>query len=98
MSRVNIQPGAIADADIAAAWYEGQRSGLGIEFILEFDAAIERAAEYPESYEILYRGVRRVLLRRFPYAMYFVVENAIVEVFAVIHQHQEPSTWKSKIT
>ena len=98
MSRVNIQPSAIADADIAAAWYEGQRSGLGIEFILEFDSAIERAAEYSESYEILYRGVRRVLLRRFPYAMYFVVENTIVEVFAVIHQHQEPSTWKSKIT
>jgi len=48
--RVNIQPGAISDADVAAAWYEGERSGLGIEFILEFDAAIERAAEYPESY------------------------------------------------
>ncbi len=98
MTRVNIQPGAISDADVAAVWYEGERSGLGIEFILEFDAAIERAAEHLESYEILYRGVRRVLLRRFPYAMYFIVENNIAEVFAVIHQHQEPSTWKSKIT
>ena len=98
MSQVNIQPGAIADADIAAAWYEDRRRGLGIEFILEFDAAIERAAEYPESYEVLYRGVRRVLLRRFPYAMYYVFANNIVEVFAVIHQHEEPSTWKSKIT
>ena len=98
LSRVNIQPGAIADADVAAAWYEGQRSGLGIELILEFDAAIERAAEYPESYEILYRGVRRVLLRRFPYAMYYIIDHNIVEIFAVIHQHEEPSAWKSKIT
>jgi hypothetical protein len=47
---VNIQPRAQAEADEAAAWYEAQQPGLGIEFLLELDAAIERAAETPLAY------------------------------------------------
>jgi plasmid stabilization system protein ParE len=97
LNRVNIQPLAYADAEEAAAWYEGQRAGLGIEFVLELDVAIERAGESPELYELQYREARRVLLRRFPYAVYFVFEHGVVEVFAILHQHREPSLWKSRV-
>ncbi len=96
MNPVHIQPWASADADEAAAWYEAQRLGLGIEFILELDAAIERAAESPESYVLQYREARRVLLRRFPYAVYFVFESGVIEVFAVLHQQRGPSLWQSR--
>lgn len=89
---VHIRPEASADTEEAAVWYENQRSGLGVEFVLEVDAAIERAAEFPYSYKPLYRDVRRVLLRRF----YFIFKDSIVDVFAVLHQHRDPSTWQSK--
>jgi len=70
LNRVRIQSRAAADVERAAGWYEAQRAGLGIEFILELDAAVERASETPESYALQYRDARRVLLRRFPYAVY----------------------------
>ena len=95
--RVNIQPQASAEAYDAAAWYEAQRSSLGVEFVLELDAAIERAAENPEIYAMLYREARRVLLRRFPYAVYFVHDNDMIEVFAVLHQQRAPSSWQSRM-
>ena len=96
MSRVNIQPAALVDIDSAAAEYENKQPGLGIEFILEFDATIERIASYPRSYSIQYRDARRALLRRFPYAVYFIFSGNNAEVFAVLHQHQEPSAWQSR--
>ncbi len=96
MNRVNIQPRAEAEADEAAAWYETQQPGLGIEFLLELDAAIERAAENPLAYGAIFREVRRVLARRFPYAAYFLYERELVEVFAVLHQHRVPSRWQSR--
>jgi len=97
LSRVNVQPGAEADADEAAAWYEAQQAGLGIEFVLELDAAIERAAETPLGYEPQFRNVRRVLLRRFPYAVYFVLERDLIDVFAVSHQQRAPVRWQSRL-
>lgn len=91
MNQVRIQQRAAADAEEAAGWYETQRPGLGAEFILELDAAIEKAVETPEANAPQYRDARRVLLRRFPYAVYFVFEEDVVEVFAVLHQHRDPS-------
>jgi plasmid stabilization system protein ParE len=97
LNRINVQPQAQADAQEAAAWYEAQRPGLGIEFILEVDAALERAAESPVAYARQHHEARRVLLRRFPYAVYFVHDGEVVEVFAVLHQHRAPQLWRSRI-
>lgn len=97
MSQVNIQPAARSDAEIAAEWYEIQQSGLGIEFILEVDAAIERAAENPEMYAKLFLEARRVLVRRFPYAIYFIHQNDGIEIFGILHQMQETSLWQSRV-
>jgi len=50
LKRLRVQPQARADAEHAAAWYEAERQGLGIEFILELDIAIEKAAKTPLAY------------------------------------------------
>ena len=97
MKSVNLQPRAEAEADEAAAWYEAEQPGLGIDFLLELDAAIERAAETPLAYAEVYFGARRVLMRRFPFAVYFVYERDIVEVFAVLHQHRAGLSWQSRV-
>ena len=45
MNLVRIRAEAAAEAGAAAQWYEGQRPGLGMEFVLEVDAAVARGAE-----------------------------------------------------
>jgi len=97
LSPVSIQPQAHADAERAAAWYETQRPGLGIEFVLELDAAIDRAADSPKMYAQLYREARRVLVRRFPFAVYFVDDGEFLEVFAILHQQHEPAAWQTRV-
>jgi len=96
LKSVNVQPRAEAEADEAAAWYEEEQPGLGIEFLLELDAAIERAAESPLAYAPVFLDARRVLTRRFPFAVYFVYERDIVEVFAILHQRRATSLWQSR--
>jgi len=97
LKSVNIQPRAEAEADEAAAWYEAEQPGLGIEFLLELDAAIERAAETPLGYAPVFLEARRVLTRRFPFAVYFVYERDVVEVFAILHQQRASSLWQSRV-
>jgi len=82
---VTIQPDAITDASEAAAWYEEQKPGLGIEFLLELDMAIERAAENPQTNTVQYRNVRRALVRRFPYSVYYHFEGDKLDIFEILH-------------
>ena len=53
----------------ASAWYEGQRDGLGFEFLDATAEIFVRIEERPLLYEEIAPTVRRALVRRFPYAV-----------------------------
>ncbi len=97
MISVHVQPQASIEAADASVWYEAQRPGLGTEFVLELDAAMEKAAEMPTAFAVQYRDARRILLRRFPYAVYFTCEDDKLEVFAILHQRGNPETWQQRM-
>jgi toxin ParE1/3/4 len=70
---------------------------LGRDFLTEIELAISAAAERPHRYPRLRRHpeVRRVLLRRFPYRVFFVRTNDAVVVFRVLHGAEHDREWKS---
>lgn len=72
-------------------------TGPSIEFLLELDAAIERAAETPLAYAQVFMQAHRVLMRRFPFAVYFVYEHDVVEIFAILHQRRASTLWQSRV-
>ena len=97
MTQLIIQPQAAQEAGEAAGWYEEQLPGLGIEFLLELDAALDRVVNHLDIYPPIYRDARRVLLRRFPYAAYFVAEPDAIQVIAILHQRRNPDLLKSRL-
>ena len=80
-------------------WYEGREEGLGTEFLEAARDALERAAERPAMFPTLrgHDGVRRVLLRRFPYMIVFLIRGNDLRVVAVAHQKQAPGYWSPRI-
>jgi plasmid stabilization system protein ParE len=85
------------DIEAAALWYEQQREGLGARFVAELDSVLDRIGRSPLQFPIIEAPVRRGLLRRFPYAVYFVAEDGPPTVLAVLHQHRHPDAWRSRL-
>lgn len=87
-----------ADLDVEAAfeWYENERSGLGLEFLDELRATYDRIADGPLKYQLIRSGIRRALLQRFPYAVYFAVEEGVLVVLAVLHASRDPAEWQRR--
>lgn len=84
----------LARADVRSArnWYERERRGLGSEFTEQLDNVMARVRELPLQFPDVRSGVRRALVQRFPYAIYFVMgPDGVPAVIAVLHQHQDPS-------
>jgi plasmid stabilization system protein ParE len=90
------EPRADLDVEAAFAWYENERPGLGLEFLSELRAAYNRIAAGPFGYQELRSGIRRALLRRFPYAVYFAVDADLVVVVAVLHVSRDPAAWQRR--
>ncbi|MEW6448796.1 MAG: type II toxin-antitoxin system RelE/ParE family toxin [Bacillota bacterium] len=94
--RLTLRFAARTDVAQAAHWYEAQRSGLGIEFLNELDRLLARVAENPLQFPEIEVGVRRGLLRRFPFGVYFLTRADRIEVIAVLHLHRKPGIWKGR--
>ncbi len=96
---LDILPAAIADIAEAARWYEGQRVGLGSEFVLEVNAAVEGLAEQALLFRIRYRRkrVRWAFPRRFPYRICYYVQGQTAHVFAVLHAARHDREWKRRV-
>lgn len=92
-----IRPEAEADLADAYTWYDRQRTGLGIDLIREVDRKLDDLQSLPESFPIVYRDVRRALTKRFPYGIYFVVDDTRIVVIAILHAKRNPKTWQRRI-
>ena len=86
------------DLDVAAAyqWYDNEAPGLGAEFLDQLLAAYDRIAGGPLQYQAHGSSIRRALLRRFPYAVYFAVDGNLVVVLAVLHASRDPAEWQRR--
>ena len=93
--RVSFRPEAEAEALETRDWYEGRRPGLGAEFRAALEVTIERIGDNPMQFRLVRGETRRVVLNRFPYAVYFRVTDKDIVVLAV-HGRQHPRRWQSR--
>lgn len=86
---VIIRPQAELDSLKAQTWYDAQRRGLGDELRDEIRSMVRWLEQYPEQRPLYYRGFRRLLTRRFPYKLFYRIEEDRVIVFRILHNKQD---------
>jgi len=99
VNRYHLLSDIASDADLEAAfeWYESEQPGLGFEFLDEVRAAYTRILDGPFKYQELRSGIRRALTRRFPYAIFFSIEDDLIIVLAILDTVRDPAEWQSRI-
>ena len=91
-----IRPEAETEMTDAFDWYEERVTGLGSEFLLAADATFQGILRSPLQYPVVYKTVRRALLRRFPHEVFFIFEEDHVVVIAVFHTRRNPKHWQER--
>ncbi len=96
MKRLLVRPEAEADIEETYHWYENQRNGLGSNFLLCIEEGLEKIRKNPEMYPVLHRDVRRLLIRRFPYGIFYTAQHDVTTILAVFHGRRDPKELKSR--
>jgi toxin ParE1/3/4 len=101
MRRVHIHEAASREAIEAAAWYELKRPGLGVEFQRAIETALDLLGEdvvplTPVHSAAKVRGVKRLILKRFPFDVVVVDRPTEVFVIAFAHHARRPGYWRKR--
>ncbi|MGI8978658.1 MAG: type II toxin-antitoxin system RelE/ParE family toxin [Pirellulaceae bacterium] len=98
MKSLVIRRVAERDLDEAAKWYESRRAGLGAEFLLSVETAIEGILAHPEATALVHKNLRRAYVHRFPYGVFYYVEETRIVIVGVIHSSRNPRIWKRRLS
>ena len=96
-NRLTIKPVAEGEIDEASRWYETNDPILRDQFVSDVGHALAAIQENPLQYQIVYRNVRRVMLRRFPYSLMYIVSGEDIAVLACMHGRRDPKRWQRRI-
>ena len=92
--RVILSPDAEAGIDSAIRWYAQQQLELSFRFKAETEMTLHRVVQNPYQFPRVSNVVRRALMNRFPYAIYFKTNADEVVVLTVSH-HRRLSPWNT---
>jgi toxin ParE1/3/4 len=95
--KVKVRRAAELDIAEAQVWYETQRAGLGADLHSEISKVLTVLTETPLIYTVLYRDIRRAIVHRFPYLIWYRVLGEEVTVLACTHARQSPSKVTSRV-
>lgn len=79
------------------AYYNEVQDGLGARFVLAVEDAVNRALAFPFSGSPVAGKTRRVVLKDFPFSIFYHVENSGIVIFAVANHARHPDYWKNRI-
>jgi hypothetical protein len=92
-----INPFAEKDLQISTDWYNHQKENLGNDFLVEVENSLQKIQTNPLQFPVVKNSIRRAVLKRFPFGIYFFVKKDIINVFAIFHFSRNPLIWKRRM-
>jgi len=95
--KIIVKPPAELDVEEITEWYELHEERLGEQFVSEFKNTSILVSEIPLAFSKRYKSVRSFSLKKFPYNIFYIIQNQTMFIIAVLHQKRNPKIWKTRM-
>lgn len=93
---VVVRAEAEAEFDEAFDFYDTRQVGLGPAFAAAVQKVFDGIAAQPLMHAVEFADIRKAVVRRFPFCVYYRPHPDRVEVVAVFHTSRDPSIWQAR--
>lgn len=90
---IKVNKRAIIAIENAAEYYLSKQAGLEIKFLKEIDSYFQKIKKNPEQFQIRYKEVRVIFLKKFDFGIHYIIDKDTIHVLAVFHTSQSPDKW-----
>lgn len=95
--KFRFHPEALQEYEDSALYYYSVSPLVAGRFVVEIEKAIRRMRRHPTAWAMVDEDVRRCLVKRFPFGIYFTIESDHLLIVAVMHLSRRPGYWKGRV-
>jgi len=96
VKRLRLTPEAELDLGEAHLWYHRQAPDRAANFLASVNACLAAIQRHPQASTRVDPTMRRALVRRFPYAIFYEIEPREIVVYGVFHGARDPQAWRRR--
>lgn len=95
--KIEFLPIAKSELYDAIEYYNLQVQGLGLRYKSEAKETIKRISIFPTAWKEVKPKIRRCIMHKFPYNIYYSIQNNSLLILAIAHQHRKPDYWIDRV-
>ncbi len=94
--KIELSDEAENDFDNSYEYYADESEKVADNFYKQVNSGLETIAKNPQGFQRAFKNVRRYVMKKFPFVIYYRIENMIVQVIAIFHTSRNPKIWKER--
>jgi len=95
-NKLIINPFAEVDIKDSKEYYDLEQDGLGDKFVEDVEGTLERIKQNPMQYPKVKMDMRKAGLKKFPYGIFYVFRDSVINILSVFNFSRNPSIWKRR--
>lgn len=94
--KIELSDEAEQDFDNSYQYYEEKSEQTADNFYRSIDESLEKISQNPHGYQEVHEDVRRFVVKRFPFSIYYRIKDIVVRVIAIFHTRRNPEIWQER--
>ena len=84
------------DFDKSYEYYYEDNPKIADALFKIINIGFENIKQNPYSYPIAYKDVRKYVVKRFPFVIYYRTIDSLIQVIAIFHTSRNPEIWNER--
>ncbi len=95
---IEISDEAEIDFDKSYQYYYSKESPkVANSFYKQINLSLEILKQHPASFPLAYKNVRKYVVKKFPFVIYYQLVGSAIRVIAIFHTSRNPEIWNDRI-
>jgi toxin ParE1/3/4 len=94
---VEISDEAEVDLENSYQYYAEESQNLAESFFKQISSGLEVVKKNPGSFPFAYKDVRKFVVKKFPFVIYYQLNESVIRVIAIFHTSRNPEIWNERI-
>ncbi len=84
------------DLDKSYEFYFKDSPKVADKFFRQINLSLERIRKNPQSFPIAHKEIRKLVLKKFPFVIYYRIFDTVIQIIAIFHTSRNPEIWSER--